>query len=85
VGYPGFSGIPAFRKEIAAMKTEREMFEAMLTRAGIGHGYRQDHNPATVGYQVDASGVDQVGTEDGPTVEFLFGEDGSLIDVFMCE
>lgn len=65
---------PAVAHLTDSKATELENFIAMLTRAGIGHGTRDDH-PGT-GVQVE------VGSRE---TDWLFDADGKLDEVLLCE
>jgi hypothetical protein len=55
---------------------ELKAFLAMLERAGIGHGTREDHNPEGTAVQVET---------DNQTTDWFFDADGKLIDVLDCD
>lgn len=57
--------------------TEQQQFLAMLDRAGIGHGTRDDHDPPGTGVQVEHD-------EDGVT-DWLFDKDGKLVGACICD
>lgn len=58
--------------------TELQQFLAMLERAGVGHGTREDHKPCGTAVQIESEG------QDGPgfmVTEFAFSGDGNLTEV----
>ena len=59
--------------------TELQTFVAMLERAGIGHGTRQDFTPPGTGVQVEHENNDRVVTD------WWFDEAGQLMSVCVCE
>lgn len=60
--------------------TDYQQFQAMLARAGIGHGSRIDYNPPGTAVQVEAE-------SGGPpmSVDFWFDEAGTLKSVHVGE
>lgn len=65
--------------ELISPQTELQLFLAMLTRAGIGHGKRHDFNPPRTAVQVEH------GVEVCEETDWLFDESGMLKDVILCE
>ena len=57
--------------------SELQAFLAMLTRANIGHGTRQDFNPPGTGVQVEC--------EFGKETDWRFDESGKLIEVYVSD
>jgi hypothetical protein len=57
--------------------SELKAFLAMLERAGIGHGTRQDYNPEGTGVQVE--------DYDGTVTDWWFDADGKLVSVITCD
>lgn len=68
-------------KEFQQYVTEKEQLLAMLKRAGIGHGTRDDSH-ADPDYSTPGTAV-QVENDDGPPMitEFAFDTDGRLVSV----
>ncbi len=58
--------------------TELQRFLAMLDRAGIGHGTRQDFNPDGTAVQVEHEDDEETITD------WRFDADGNLVDVIVC-
>lgn len=67
--------------------TDREQFEAMLDRAGLGYGLRDDTNahpdymPVGWAVQVEDPGATGDGNDEGPTIDFHFDVEGRLVGV----
>ena len=59
--------------------TELKAFLAMLDRAGVGHGTRDDHNPEGTGVQVEHE------DDDHTVTDWWFDADGKLVEVHVCQ
>lgn len=59
--------------------TELQQFIAMLERAGIGHGTRDDFNPAGTGVQVEHE------DDEESVAEYWFDDAGLLKQTYVCE
>ncbi len=57
--------------------TELRQFVAMLSRAGVGHGLRHDHNPPGTAVQVETGESES----DFMVTEFAFDGEGKLTEV----
>lgn len=63
--------------------TELQQFTAMLSRAGIGHGLRDDFNPPGTAVQVECD--DSSDNREWTVTEFWFDDNGVLQTVEIAE
>lgn len=61
--------------------TEQQLFTAMLTRAGVGHGLRHDFEPEGTAVQVES----EDSMETVMVTEFWFDANGQLKTVHVAE
>ncbi len=61
--------------------SELEMFIAMLSRVGIGHGTRDDFNPNGTAVQVEHD----MGNDEYVITDWQFDSTGKFLNAYVCE